>query len=293
MAQLKKRLPGNVSGDFFVDDTCINCDTCRQLAPQTFADDGEYSYVFQQPQNALETQAALRALVACPTSSIGTQGKQKAGEAMKEFPYPLTENIYYCGFTAENSFGGDSYFIQDPRGNWMIDSPRWVPFLVKQFRSLGGIQYIFLTHRDDVAAAKKYAEAFHSEVLIHQRDLKAYPKAQHVLIGEDPIPFQPEKFGQDILIQPTPGHTQGHCVLLYKKHYLFSGDHLWLSRRTGRLGASKGVAWYSWPEQIRSMEKLLDYDFDWVFPGHGRRIHLPQAQMKQQLNDLVEEMRQI
>ena len=36
MADLKKKLSTNVAGDFFVDSTCINCDTCRQLAPATF-----------------------------------------------------------------------------------------------------------------------------------------------------------------------------------------------------------------------------------------------------------------
>ena len=38
MANPKKRLPENVPGDFFVDSTCIDCDTCRQIAPQVFAE---------------------------------------------------------------------------------------------------------------------------------------------------------------------------------------------------------------------------------------------------------------
>jgi hypothetical protein len=33
MADYKKRVPNNLAGKFFVDSTCINCDTCRQLAP--------------------------------------------------------------------------------------------------------------------------------------------------------------------------------------------------------------------------------------------------------------------
>src|ERR1043165_5829513 len=31
MASLQQRLPENVPGDFFVDSTCIDCDTCSQL----------------------------------------------------------------------------------------------------------------------------------------------------------------------------------------------------------------------------------------------------------------------
>ena len=32
MANLKKRVPENFPGDFFVDSTCIDCDACRQIA---------------------------------------------------------------------------------------------------------------------------------------------------------------------------------------------------------------------------------------------------------------------
>jgi hypothetical protein len=32
MANFNKCVPENVPGEFFVDSTCIDCDTCRQLA---------------------------------------------------------------------------------------------------------------------------------------------------------------------------------------------------------------------------------------------------------------------
>jgi glyoxylase-like metal-dependent hydrolase (beta-lactamase superfamily II) len=50
------------------------------------------------------------------------------------------------------------------------------------------------------------------------------------------------------------------------------------------------VAWYSWREQARSMKKLLDYDFEWVLPGHGERIHLSSEQVEADLHALVERM---
>ena len=37
MANPRKRAAENVTGDFFVDYTCINCDACRQIAPNVFA----------------------------------------------------------------------------------------------------------------------------------------------------------------------------------------------------------------------------------------------------------------
>jgi hypothetical protein len=44
MANIKKRLPENVEGEFFVDSTCIDCDACRQLAPGTFAASREFCW---------------------------------------------------------------------------------------------------------------------------------------------------------------------------------------------------------------------------------------------------------
>jgi hypothetical protein len=39
------------------------------------------------------------------------------------------------------------------------------------------------------------------------------------------------------------------------------------------------------------MERLLEYDFEWVLPGHGRRHQRAPAQMKRELQELVAEMR--
>ena len=68
MASPKKRRPENVAGDFFVDETCIDCDTCRWMAPLTFDEAGDASRVFAQPGTPAEVEAALQALVACPTA---------------------------------------------------------------------------------------------------------------------------------------------------------------------------------------------------------------------------------
>jgi len=111
MASLLERLPQNVSGDFFVDSTCIDCDTCSQLAPATFRDHGQQCSVYQQPETAAETKKALMALVACPTGSIGATEKHDWHIGIEAFPSLIAENVYYCGFTAEASFGAWSYLI--------------------------------------------------------------------------------------------------------------------------------------------------------------------------------------
>jgi glyoxylase-like metal-dependent hydrolase (beta-lactamase superfamily II)/ferredoxin len=288
MADVKKAVAENVPGDFFVDTTCINCDTCRQLARATFTDQGDHSFVSGQPQTEDEQRAATRALLCCPTGSIGTRGKNLSKDVMPELPMELAAGVYYCGFNSEDSFGANSFFVKHPEGNWMIDSPKYVSHLVKQIEALGGIKYIFLTHRDDVADADQYATNFGAQRIIHSLDADAAPGAEIIIEGQEAQQFHPE-----FRIIPVPGHTRGHMVLLYKNEFLFSGDHLAFDPEAGELEAFRRACWYSWSEQIKSMTSLLDYRFAWVLAGHGDRVNLPADVMHDKLEKLVEWMKTV
>jgi hypothetical protein len=55
----------------------VKTNTSRSnLAPNSFKrnDDGQYSFVFKQPQTAGEFAQAEEAVVSCPTDSIGKDG---------------------------------------------------------------------------------------------------------------------------------------------------------------------------------------------------------------------------
>ncbi|HEY9722373.1 MAG TPA: MBL fold metallo-hydrolase [Oscillatoriaceae cyanobacterium] len=285
MADPKKRVEENVEGDFFVDSTCIDCDTCRQLAPASFAEADGHSYVYAQPQDDEARRAATRALLSCPTASIGGADPLVARGVMAEFPLEIDDGVYYNGFTSASSFGASSYFVRHPDGNWLIDSPKYHPALFQRFEAWGGVRYIFLSHRDDVADAARYAAKFGAERIIHAADRDAQPDAERVLEGTDAV-----RIGEDFLVIPTPGHTRGHCVLLVGDRHLFTGDHLAWDREAGELEAFRDACWFSWREQTASMAKLLDYRFSWVLPGHGARIHMPEDQMHRALDQLVKRM---
>jgi len=284
MADQKNLVAENVAGDFFVDRTCINCDTCRQLAPTVFADQGQFSYVCNQPQSAEQEIEAMHALLSCPVGSIGNRSKIKP-DVLGDFPLKITENVYYCGFNSAESYGGNSFFITHPDGNWLVDSPKFLPHLVKQFTALGGIKYIFLTHRDDVADAHKYAQEFAAQRLIHRDELSSQPQSEIIIDDQETV-----EFASDFKIIVTPGHTRGHMVLLYKDSVLFTGDHLSYDPDEDRLYAHERHCWYSWEEQTQSMKKLIQYKFEWVLAGHGNRGHLPGEKMKTKLLELIERM---
>ena len=76
MAELDRRVAENVSGRFYVDDTCIDCDLCRETAPASFVrqDDAGYSYVTRQPEGPDEVAASIAAMEECPVEAIGDDG---------------------------------------------------------------------------------------------------------------------------------------------------------------------------------------------------------------------------
>ncbi len=289
MANLALRLPENVPGDFYVDSTCIDCDACRQIAPETFTEDHDTSIVHHQPESTREIKRALMALVACPTASIGTVEHHDARIGIDAFPQNIAENVYFCGFTAESSFGAWSYLIARPEaegGNVLIDSPRFATQLVKKIEAAGGVNLMFLTHRDDVADHARFAKKFGCQRVMHADDGAGRLGIEHVISGDDPVGLD-----HDLMAIPVPGHTRGHMVLLYRNQYLFTGDHLAWSPNRDTLTAFRRVCWYSWEAQTRSMEKLLDYDFEWVLPGHGRIHYDSRENMRVHVERCIEWMK--
>jgi glyoxylase-like metal-dependent hydrolase (beta-lactamase superfamily II)/ferredoxin len=287
MALAKLRLPENVPGDFFVDSSCIDCDLCRQIAPKTFSSAGDQSVVHHQPETPQERLNALKALVTCPTASIGAPPHLPVHDAIRSYPDRVEDEVYFCGFASESSYGASSYLVVRPSGNVLVDSPRFNKPLADQISALGGIQTIFLTHRDDVADQAEWAQQFGAKRVMHSADAGRFSQnMENVVNGNDPVSLD-----DDLIVIPTPGHTRGHMVLLYRNRFLFSGDHLWWSESFRSLHASKSVCWYSWLEQIKSMEQLLDHSFEWVLPGHGRRIYLPKDQMRASLVECIRRMK--
>lgn len=288
MAQLQQRRPQNIAGEFYVDSTCIDCDTCRWMTPSVFNRQDGQSAVYHQPTSQEERLKALQALLACPTASIGTIEKPKdIKTAQDSFPLLVAENVYHCGYHSEASYGAASYLIQRPEGSILVDSPRFTPPLVKQIAAMGGVKLIYLTHRDDVADHQKFHERFGCDRILHVDDITAKTRDVEIqLTGLDPV-----QIDDDLLIIPVPGHTKGHTVLLYRHKFLFTGDHFAWSDRLHQLIAFRGVCWYSWPELIKSMEKLTQYSFEWVLPGHGRRYHADPQTMHQQLEKCIDWMK--
>ncbi|MDA0239672.1 MAG: MBL fold metallo-hydrolase [Proteobacteria bacterium] len=287
MANKLKRLPENTSGDFYVDSTCIDCETCQWVAPNSFAQATTTSYVHQQPPNGPDQHRALMALIACPVGAIGTDRKHDIWAAKNSFPEHLEDNVYACGFHAAASFGAASYFIQRPEGNVLIDSPRFAGHLLNKIDAMGGIRWMYLTHKDDIAEHQKFRDRYGCDRIIHEDDLvRGLEDAEMIIRGDQPVILD-----EGLTIIPVPGHTRGSTCLRYADKFLFTGDHLAWSENSKTLRAFRNVCWFDWSAQTASMERLAEFRFEWVLPGHGQPGNRSASEMAACLEDCIAWMR--
>ena len=77
MADIEEKTEKNVPGKFYVDSSCIDCDLCRETAPDFFArdDDEGVSYVKKQPESDQDVALCQEALEGCPVQAIGDDGE--------------------------------------------------------------------------------------------------------------------------------------------------------------------------------------------------------------------------
>ena len=274
----------NAPGAWYVDKRCIDCSAARTVAPVLIVKRGGQSVFARQPETPEELVMAWRARLLCPTASVRSS-EAAAYPPAPAFPEEMAPGIFRLGFNARSSYGAHSFLVRGKAGNAMVDAPRWTRAVVDAIEHLGGLALILLTHRDDVADAERYARRFDAQVWIHADDGDAAPFATKLLQGAAARPI-----GDEWLAIPVPGHTKGSMVYLFEGHALFTGDSVAWSVEREDLIAFRDACWFSWSEQTRSLRRLLDYRFDWIFAGHGGSRYLPFEEMHRRLKGLVARM---
>ncbi len=75
MADKDSKNGQNVSGKYYVDNNCISCAQCADIAGDFFAEssDGGF-YVKKQPGSADEIAMCEKAMLNCPVEAIGNDG---------------------------------------------------------------------------------------------------------------------------------------------------------------------------------------------------------------------------
>ncbi len=76
MADKANKVPENVPGKFYVDTQCIDCNLCRDTAPENFRqnESAGYAFVSRQPTGNGEDGQCEEAKESCPVEAIGDDG---------------------------------------------------------------------------------------------------------------------------------------------------------------------------------------------------------------------------
>ena len=189
-----------------------------------------------------------------------------------------------------DTLGGTSYLIvENSLANILIDCPAWDEVNQQFLHSLGGVRWLFLTHRGGIGKTREIQETFGCEVLIQEQEA-------YLLPGLKVTKYQQE-FSLSPLAQAiwTPGHSPGSSCLYYKADaggVLFSGRHL-LPNQLGEPVPLRVSKTFHWPRQIKSVQLLLDRftpeTLQYICPGanigflRGKRVV---TQAYQQLSSL-------
>ena len=192
MTVMRERRPENVGGNLFVDESCIDCDTCRYMAPSTFSRIGDKSAVTSQPISVADKELAYQAMISCPTGSIRMNDPDPlVREVINRFPIAIDPidlpGVYHLGYHDESTFAAAPYLIvrSPEEGNIMIDMPRFSSRLASKLEQLGGLRYIVLTHKDDVGGHDRWKQRFPDAVIARAAINRAIVASQFSQIPRD------------------------------------------------------------------------------------------------------------
>ncbi|KAG5182284.1 4Fe-4S single cluster domain-containing protein [Tribonema minus] len=270
VAANKARRKENVEGNLFVDESCIDCDTCRWMAPGIYGRENSQSNVIKQPEGEQERREAYRAMVSCPTGSIRLeQPDALVKDARNDFPFPVEglPGVYHLGFHSKDSYGGTAWLLAREGGAVIVDSPRYSKSLAQAIvATLGGEQpkYMFLTHKDDVADHAKWAQAFPDM----QRIMHAADTGGRSSVGAGVIEMELSDATATRRMPPASSHidTPPPCPL-------HPGDHLAFSAWRNRLDGFARVNRNGVDRQARTIAALgsdAAPPFTAILPGHAR-----------------------
>ena len=151
-----------------------------------------------------------------------------------------------------DTLGGTAYFIVRNEGNILIDCPAWDEVNQNYLNSVGGVRWLFLTHRGAIGKAREIQQAFGCEILIQEQEAYLLPGLKVTRFKQD------FNIGNAQVIW-TPGHSPGSSCLYYPREggVLFSGRHI-LPNQTGELVPLRTAKTFHWFRQLASIQLLRD-----------------------------------
>ena len=179
--------------------------------------------------------------------------------------------------------GTNAYFVGTPGGtDWvLIDPGPDDDAHVQALRDAapGPVSRILCTHthKDHSPAAAALKAHFGARTLGRVAD---HPEWQDASFVPDQVVADGDRItvGDGVTLRAlhTPGHASNHvCWLLEQEKLLFTGDHL-MQGSTVVINPPDG----DMSVYLRSLERLLDEELEWLAPGHGFLIDRPHDEVR-------------
>ncbi|CAD0219520.1 Beta-lactamase-like protein [Planktothrix agardhii] len=167
-------------------------------------------------------------------------------------PRLVLENIYAFPPNRE-TLGGTAYFIVENQGNILIDAPPWNPTNQQFIEQLGGLQWLFITHRAAIGSSREIQKSTGCNILIQEQEAYLLPES-NVTTFETEL-----KLSSQSSVFWTPGHSPGSSCLYFSGHggVLFTGRHL-LPNLHGQPVPLRTAKTFHWPRQLNSIRLILE-----------------------------------
>jgi len=155
------------------------------------------------------------------------------------------------------------------------------------------LAYIVVTHAhaDHAGGAEGIKEATGAKIVLHRLDAETqnrYFRATTVdMVVEDGDTLAVD--GNEIEVIHSPGHSPGHiCLYLRRASVLFSGDNV-PGAGTTAIAPPQG----DMGEYVDSLRRLLAYDIEMIYPGHGPAIKEPRRKIQELIDHRLDREEQV
>jgi hypothetical protein len=190
----------------------------------------------------------------------------KLSEHSSKLPRQIFDNIFAFSPSRE-TLGGTAYLIVETEGNILLDCPIWdqttQDFLVNQ----GGVNSLFITHRNGIGKKVREMQTFlNCEVIIQEQEAYLLPEIAVTSFQEE-FKFNTLDYGLW-----TSGFSPGSSCFYYHNHggVLFTGRHL-LPNQKGEILPLQTAKTFHWPRQLKNVQKLISRfnsnSLNYICPG--------------------------
>lgn len=185
---------------------------------------------------------------------------------------------------------GYSHFVVRPAGNLLLDASRvgTLKDSFDAFAAKGGVKAAVISDRHlGGASTNQIAERFGATIYCSAIEAEAMGHRVNSVRVDHALPLERTTVEGDVLLVPTPGHTDGQFSTLVEiagSRILFTADFVWREKghwRPGNLSRKKIAA---------SFEGLRDLTFDYVVPWTGydqTELFVPVASVDETVDAMI------